>query len=83
MLDSSGRLQIPKEYLAQFGIKGRARLEITEDGILVLPADRVSLDHVHDAGALSSGLSEARKARGISGLLARLTRGEFSRKDRE
>ncbi|MBN1246914.1 MAG: ABC transporter ATP-binding protein [Anaerolineae bacterium] len=83
VLDSAGRLQIPKEYLAQFGIKGRARLELTEEGILVLPADRVSLDHVHDAGVLSTGLAEARKARGIGGLLTRLTRGEFSRKGRE
>ncbi|MCU0519924.1 MAG: ABC transporter ATP-binding protein [Anaerolineae bacterium] len=83
VLDSAGRLQIPKEYLLQFGIKGRARLEITEEGILVLPADRVSLDHVRDTSALATGLAEARKARGIGGLLNRLTRGEFSRKGRE
>lgn len=83
VLDAAGRLQIPKDYLAKFGIKGRARLEITEEGILVLPADRVSLDHVHDAGALSTGLAEARKARGISGFLGRLTRGELGRKGGE
>ena len=83
VVDATGRLQIPKDYLTKFGIRGRARLEITEDGILVLPADRVSLDHVRDAGALSAGLAEARKARGISGFLSRLTRGELGRKGEE
>ncbi len=38
VLDSAGRLQIPKEYLEQFNIKGRARLELVEEGILILPA---------------------------------------------
>jgi len=38
VLDSAGRLQLPKEYLEQFDIKGRAQLEITEEGILIRPA---------------------------------------------
>ncbi|MCS7221128.1 MAG: ATP-binding cassette domain-containing protein [Anaerolineae bacterium] len=38
VLDSAGRLQVPKEYLERFGIKGRARLELTEEGILIRPA---------------------------------------------
>jgi len=38
VLDSAGRLQIPKEYLEQFNIKGRARLELAEEGILIRPA---------------------------------------------
>jgi putative ABC transport system ATP-binding protein len=38
VLDSAGRLQVPKEYLETFEIKGRARLELTEEGILILPA---------------------------------------------
>ncbi len=83
VLDSTGRLQIPKEYLAQFGIKGRARLEITEEGILVLPALNVDLDHVHDAEALATGLVEAKKARGLSGFVNRLVRGGFKRKGGE
>ena len=83
VLDSAGRLQIPKEYLQQFGIKGRARLEITEDGILVLPVDGVDLEHVHDAEKLATGLEEAKKARGLSGFLNRLTRGELRRKSGE
>jgi ABC-type lipoprotein export system ATPase subunit len=54
VLDSAGRLQIPKEYLAEFGIKGRARLEITEEGILILPADEVHQDRVGSAVLLTA-----------------------------
>lgn len=38
VLDSAGRLQVPKEYLEHFDIKDRARLELTEEGILIRPA---------------------------------------------
>jgi ABC-type lipoprotein export system ATPase subunit/bifunctional DNA-binding transcriptional regulator/antitoxin component of YhaV-PrlF toxin-antitoxin module len=37
VLDSAGRLQIPKEYLRQFNIQRRAELEVTDDGILIRP----------------------------------------------
>ena len=37
VLDSAGRLQIPKEYLSELNIKGRVRIEMTEDGILIQP----------------------------------------------
>jgi putative ABC transport system ATP-binding protein len=83
VLDSAGRLQIPKEYLQQFGIKGRARLELTEEGILVLPAANVDLDHVQDAEVLATDLEEARKARGLSGFVNRLMRGQLRNKDEE
>ena len=35
VLDSAGRLQVPKEFLEKFNIKGRAKLELTDGGILV------------------------------------------------
>jgi ABC-type lipoprotein export system ATPase subunit len=38
VLDSVGRLQIPKDYLEKFEITDRAQLELTEEGILVRPA---------------------------------------------
>lgn len=38
VLDSAGRLQVPKEYLEHLDIRGRARLELTEEGILIRPA---------------------------------------------
>jgi len=37
LLDSAGRLQIPREFLEQFKIKGRVQLELHEEGILVRP----------------------------------------------
>ncbi len=83
VVDSVGRLQIPKEYLAQYGIKGRARIEMTEEGILVLPADHVDLEHVQDAEALATGFEEAKASRGLSGFLNRLVRGEFKRNSGE
>lgn len=83
VLDSAGRLQIPKEYLAQFGIKGRARLEITEEGILVLPADNVDLEHVQDAEMLATGFEEAKKAKGLSGLVSRIMHGGLKKRGRE
>jgi len=37
VLDSAGRLQIPKEYLEHFGIQKRVRLELKEDSISIVP----------------------------------------------
>ncbi|HOU13815.1 MAG TPA: ABC transporter ATP-binding protein [Anaerolineae bacterium] len=77
VLDSAGRLQIPKEFLEHFGIKGRARLELTEEGILILPTDNI--DHVQDAEALATDLVEAKRMRGLRGMLNRWMRGEFKK----
>ncbi|MBI3958290.1 MAG: ABC transporter ATP-binding protein [Chloroflexi bacterium] len=38
VLDSAGRLQIPKEFLEQFQIRGRAILDVTDEGILIRAA---------------------------------------------
>jgi ABC-type lipoprotein export system ATPase subunit len=38
VLDRAGRLQVPKEFLEQFQIRGRAILDVTEEGILIRPA---------------------------------------------
>jgi ABC-type lipoprotein export system ATPase subunit len=37
LLDSAGRLQVPREYLEQFNIQGRAHIEVVDDGILIRP----------------------------------------------
>ena len=37
LLDAAGRLQVPREYLEQFNIQGRARIEAVEEGILIRP----------------------------------------------
>lgn len=46
VVDRAGRLHIPKEYLEQFEIRGRAQLEITENGILIRPTgqDRTEVE---------------------------------------
>ncbi len=38
VLDAAGRLQVPKDYLQQFGIRRRVQLELRDDGILIRPA---------------------------------------------
>jgi putative ABC transport system ATP-binding protein len=37
VLDSAGRLQVPREYLEQLGIGDRVTLDLTDEGILILP----------------------------------------------
>ena len=37
VLDSAGRLRVPKEYLEQFGIRGRVMLDLVDGGILIRP----------------------------------------------
>jgi putative ABC transport system ATP-binding protein len=37
VLDAAGRLQVPRDYLAEWGIGSRAKLELHEDGILIKP----------------------------------------------
>jgi ABC-type multidrug transport system ATPase subunit len=67
VLDSAGRLQIPKHLLEEYGFQGRARIEVHEDGVLIRPASRQGDERV--ASAAVDELAE-RKRRG--GLLGRL-----------
>ena len=39
VLDRAGRVHIPQEFLEEASIRGRARLEVTEDGILIRRVD--------------------------------------------
>ena len=80
VLDSAGRLQIPREYLEELGIHDRAKLELVEGGILVKPVQGrlvpagdngrtglgldIPLDEVDDRG--SAVVDRVRK--GITGL---------------
>jgi len=57
VLDSAGRLQVPKEYLERFQITGRARLEITEEGILIRSAPTSAFEQ--NAKALTVARSAA------------------------
>ena len=66
VLDSAGRLQVPKEYLEQFDIQGRARLELTGEGILIQPAPPSVLNHAGNTSA--AGLVPGPEAHTASGL---------------
>ena len=44
ILDAAGRLQLPKELLERFAIKGRATIDISDNGILIKPVDRDRID---------------------------------------
>ncbi len=69
VLDAAGRLQVPKAYLEKFNIKGRVRLEMTEEGILIRPAP--NSDRAEDAEILVTELVQAKKARGLRGIFQR------------
>jgi ABC-type lipoprotein export system ATPase subunit len=67
VLDSAGRLQVPKEYLEIFNIRGRVRLEVKDDGILILPVDHKSNEI--SAEDVSTQLEEIQKHSGIRGFI--------------
>jgi ABC-type glutathione transport system ATPase component len=75
VLDRAGRLQIPKEFLEQFDIRGRAILDVTEDGILIRPApqDRDAPELVIRKSSLETGPEPAR-SKGIRGVWQRFRR---------
>ena len=74
VLDSAGRLQVPKEYLAQFNINRRVKLEVTAEGILIKPVAETERRRTEDTSSIDE-LMDAAKARGLRGLLNRLRRG--------
>ena len=43
-------MHLPQEYLEAFAIKGRAELELTEDGILIRPALQTQTEQVRVNG---------------------------------
>ena len=50
VLDSAGRLQIPKQYREQLGFENRVEMEATEDGIVIRPAQ--NLDETSSQGEI-------------------------------
>jgi bifunctional DNA-binding transcriptional regulator/antitoxin component of YhaV-PrlF toxin-antitoxin module len=50
VLDRAGRIHVPQEYLEHFEIKGRAQLEITDDGILIRPAVQTRTEQIKVEG---------------------------------
>jgi len=74
VLDKAGRVHIPPEFLEQLQIQGRARLEITEDGILIR---RVEEAAPAGSNAQSDGEPEEQhKSGGLRRLFARHKAGK-------
>lgn len=73
LLDSAGRLQIPREYLEKFNIKGRVQLEVVGDGILIRPAKARMGEQsaVRQLGKSNEGPVVV-QARGLRGIFNRL-----------
>jgi putative ABC transport system ATP-binding protein len=59
VLDSAGRLQVPKEYRERFQIKRRVELEVLDDGILIRPV--VENDSADDSQGMIDRMDESRK----------------------
>jgi len=73
VLDSAGRLQVPKEYLEHFKIKRRAQLEMTEKGILIRPAAEVTpMPEVETQLAAGPMVQRAQGLRGLLGWLRKV-----------
>ncbi|MGE5223964.1 MAG: ABC transporter ATP-binding protein [Omnitrophica WOR_2 bacterium] len=76
LLDSAGRLQLPKEYLQHFAIKGRVTAELAQEGILIRPA--LEAGQVHAVESLVTQLEHTKKSGWIktfAGRLARIVKG--------
>ncbi len=73
VLDSAGRLQIPKQYREELGFENRVEMEVTEGGILIRPAQNL------EQTSSQAEIQIEREIRGEesgapAGLLARLKR---------
>lgn len=69
VLDRAGRVHVPAELLELFKIRGRARLEVTEDGILLRP---VSQDCIEAEIAKPTSIDFEAKTEGSGGKLRNL-----------
>jgi putative ABC transport system ATP-binding protein len=71
VLDSAGRLQVPKDYLEHFNINRRVKLEMTDDGILIKPV----ADDGRQTEAAIADLVPVARTRGLLHLFDRFRRG--------
>ena len=70
VLDKAGRVHIPPEYLEQVQIRGRARLEVTEAGILIRPVEEMN---AQPQAAARETATATQKHGGLRGLFSRRT----------
>ena len=82
VLDSAGRLQIPKSYREELAIKNRVEMEVTDEGLLIRPAQNLEETSSTLEVQIESDIRLERKARGDQGsprrgLLSRFRRRRF------
>lgn len=70
VLDSGGRLQLPKAHLEHFNIKGRVEVDLVEEGILIRPAPE-SVNRAHDADQMIVEMGRRRKVGRVRALIQR------------
>jgi AbrB family looped-hinge helix DNA binding protein len=73
VLDSAGRLQIPKDLREQLGMHNYVRLEVVDGGIMIRPVDGHSIQG-HDAKTQFDEATTAPTVRGWQKLLAWLSK---------
>jgi hypothetical protein len=59
VLDRAGRVHVPQEYLEQYAIKGRARLELVDGGILIRAVEQRPPAGEKSKGADGDGMGGA------------------------
>ena len=64
VLDSAGRLQIPKSYREELAIKNRVEMEVTDEGLLIRPAQNLEETSSTLEVQIESDIRLERKARG-------------------
>lgn len=79
VLDKAGRVHVPPEFLEMLQIRGRARLELTDDGILIRPVVQET-DRQEDAEVAGEEEGDGAGVRPPSGLRAWLS--GLTRRDR-
>jgi ABC-type lipoprotein export system ATPase subunit len=67
VLDSAGRVQLPREYLAAHGMNRRVRLELTGEGIMVRPTSEGGIQP-GEAGSLPQALPGKQTGESLSPL---------------
>ncbi|MCY4412383.1 MAG: ABC transporter ATP-binding protein [Caldilineaceae bacterium] len=81
VLDSAGRLQIPKDVLQQFSIHGRALLDVTDEGILIRPVENENAEAPELVAQEEAAARRIQQAGAIGGFFSRFRRK--SRNDSE
>jgi ABC-type lipoprotein export system ATPase subunit len=75
LLDSAGRLQVPREYLEQFNIHGRVHLEAVEMGILIRPVRSGDAEQaIYTVKAENTPDTQEAEQQGLRGWLKRIRR---------